>query len=49
MSPQLARSATFSTLAMAALVVSVWLGGAGGDAPRPATAQGSILSVLLRG
>ena len=52
MSKQLAVSATLSTLAMAALALMTSFGGiesGSGSGTRAATAQGSIVSVLLRG
>lgn len=49
MSKQLTLSATFSTLAMAALALAMSVGGPSGDSgARGATAHGSIVSVLLR-
>lgn len=47
MSPQLATSATLSTLAMAVLAVAMCLTAPATPEPRPATAQGSVISVLL--
>lgn len=49
MSPQLTRSATLSTLAMAALAIAMWLTAPPTHEPRPATAHGSIVGVLLGG
>ena len=49
MSKQLTLSATFSTLAMAALaLIMALVGPSSGDSARGATAHGSIISVLLR-
>ena len=49
MSKQLFHSATVSTLAMAALALVMSFGDApSGNAARGATAQGSLVSVLLR-
>lgn len=50
MSTQLKLSAGLSTLAMAALALVMHIGaneGGGSGSPRPATAHGSIVSVLL--
>lgn len=49
MSKQLTISATLSVLAMGALALVTAFGGpVGGTGSRPATAHGSIVSVLLR-
>lgn len=49
MSKQLTLSATISTLALAALALATaWSAPTGGGASRGATAQGSLVSVLLR-
>ena len=49
MSKQLTLSATFSTLAMAALAAVMGFGApVYGDGTRGATAHGSLVSVLLR-
>jgi hypothetical protein len=49
MSKQLTLSATLSVMAMGALAVVTAFGTpVGGTASRPATAHGSIVSVLLR-
>lgn len=50
MSRQLTLSAIFSGAAMAALALVMSVSAPErGDGPRPATAHGSIVSVLLRG
>ncbi len=50
MSKQLTLSASLSVLAMAAMALAMGISEpCGGSAPRGATAQGSLISVLLRG